>query len=113
VFRRPDEVGLEYGDVFFPSMAGVPLDGWFIPADSDRLIIHNHFMPGNRYDLRNHGLSGTGKWRHRRDRPARVPGRDRFDSLDEQSPIGHATAVTLPLRQHPERMLEWFHRRMT
>ncbi|MBV9728513.1 MAG: alpha/beta hydrolase [Pseudonocardiales bacterium] len=96
VFRRPDEVGLEYEDVFFPSMDGVALDGWFIPAESDRLIIHNHFMPGNRYgypghmegftdfggfevsflpayralhdagynvlcyDLRNHGLSGTG-----------------------------------------------------
>ena len=49
VLRRPDEVGLDYEDVFFPSMDGVPLEGWFIPADSDKLIIHNHFLPGNRY----------------------------------------------------------------
>ncbi|MFJ3641040.1 alpha/beta hydrolase family protein [Streptomyces sp. NPDC090108] len=49
VFRRPGEVGLAYENVSFPSMDGVPLDGWFIPADSDRLIIHNHFLPGNRY----------------------------------------------------------------
>lgn len=96
VFRRPDEVGLAYEDVYFPSLDGVPLEGWFIAADSDRLVICNHFMPGNRYgypghlepwksfggfevsflpqykalhdagynvlayDLRNHGLSGSG-----------------------------------------------------
>lgn len=48
LLHRPGEVGLPYEDVFFPSMDGVPLDGWFIPADSDRLIIHNHFLPGNR-----------------------------------------------------------------
>ena len=41
VLRRPDEVGLDYEDVFFPSMDGVPLEGWFIPAaGSDKLIIH-------------------------------------------------------------------------
>ncbi|BBY06675.1 hypothetical protein MNVI_19930 [Mycobacterium noviomagense] len=45
VLRRPGEVGLEYEEVFFPSMDGVPLEGWFIPADSDKLIIHNHFCP--------------------------------------------------------------------
>lgn len=96
ILRRPDEYGLEYEDVFFPSMDGVALEGWFIPADSDKLVICNHFMPGNRYgypghlepwqnfggfevnflpqykalhdagynvlvyDIRNHGLSGTG-----------------------------------------------------
>jgi uncharacterized protein len=96
VLRRPDEAGLDYENVFFPSMDGVTLEGWFMPAESDRLIICNHFMPGNRYgypghlegftdfggfevsflpqykalhdagysvlayDLRNHGLSGTG-----------------------------------------------------
>ena len=63
VLRRPDEVGLEYEDVFFPSLDGVPLEGWFIPADSDRLIIHNHFLPGNRYGYPGHlpefgGLGG-------------------------------------------------------
>jgi hypothetical protein len=34
VLRRPGEVGLEYEEVFFPSLDGVALDGWFIPADS-------------------------------------------------------------------------------
>jgi hypothetical protein len=54
VYRRPDEVGLQYEDVFFPSMDGVALEGGFIPADSDRLIIHNHFLPGNRYGYAGH-----------------------------------------------------------
>ena len=63
VLRRPDEVGLNYEDVFFPSMDGVPLEGWVIPADSDRLVIHNHFLPGNRYGYPGHlpefgGLGG-------------------------------------------------------
>ena len=48
ILRRPDEYGLEYEDVFFPGMDGVPLEGWFIPADSDRLVICNHPMPCNR-----------------------------------------------------------------
>lgn len=59
VYRRPDEVGLEYEDVQFPSMDGTALEGWFIPADSDRLIIHNHFLPGNRYGYAGH-LDGLG-----------------------------------------------------
>lgn len=54
VFRRPDEVGLAYEDVFFPSQDGVPLEGWFIPAKSNKIIICNHFMPGNRYGYAGH-----------------------------------------------------------
>ena len=34
ILRRPDEYGLAYEDVFFPSQDGVTLEGWFIPADS-------------------------------------------------------------------------------
>jgi hypothetical protein len=30
------------------------MEGWFIPADSDRLIIHKHFLPGNRYGYAGH-----------------------------------------------------------
>lgn len=30
------------------------LEGWFIPAASDRLVICNHFMPGNRYGYPGH-----------------------------------------------------------
>lgn len=54
VLRRPDEVGLEYEDVFFPSMDGVPLEGWFIPADSDKLLIINHPETCNRYGYPGH-----------------------------------------------------------
>lgn len=54
ILRRPDELGLAYEDVFFPSMDGVTLEGWFIPAASDRLVICNHFMPGNRYGYPGH-----------------------------------------------------------
>ncbi|MBW8088872.1 alpha/beta hydrolase [Streptomyces hygroscopicus] len=38
----------------FPSSDGVPLEGWFIPADSDRLVIANHPMGFNRSGLPTH-----------------------------------------------------------
>lgn len=62
VFRRPDEVGLAYEDVYFPSQDGITLEGWFIPAKSNKIIICNHFMPGNRYGYAGHleGLDGFG-----------------------------------------------------
>jgi hypothetical protein len=45
VMHSPDELGLDYEDVTFPSRDGVPLEGWFIPAaGSNRLIIANHPM---------------------------------------------------------------------
>ena len=54
ILRYPDEYGMGYEDIFFPSLDGVPLDGWFIPADSDRLLIINHPMPCNRYGFPGH-----------------------------------------------------------
>ena len=105
ILHTPAEVGLDFDDVTFPSMDGVPLEGWFIPAaGSTKLIIANHPMGFSRsgqptdrepwraefgsvaggvngvevnfvpdlkilhdagynvltYDLRNHGLSGSG-----------------------------------------------------
>jgi len=54
ILRWPDEYGLEYEDVFFPAMDGVTLEGWLIPADSDRLLICNHPMPCNRYGYPGH-----------------------------------------------------------
>jgi pimeloyl-ACP methyl ester carboxylesterase len=54
ILKRPDGVGLEYEDVFFPAVDGVPLEGWFIPADSDRLVICNHFGPSNRQGYPGH-----------------------------------------------------------
>lgn len=46
--------GMQYEDVFFPSMDGTSLEGWFIPADSNRLVIANHPMPCNRYGFPGH-----------------------------------------------------------
>jgi uncharacterized protein len=54
ILRWPTEYGLAYEDVFFPAMDGVTLEGWFIPADSDRLLICNHPMPCNRYGYPGH-----------------------------------------------------------
>ncbi|MFS4474311.1 alpha/beta hydrolase family protein [Chryseobacterium sp. T20] len=54
VLRRPDEYGMEYEDVFFPSLDGVPLEGWYIPTNSNKLLIINHPMPCNRYGYPGH-----------------------------------------------------------
>lgn len=54
ILRRPDEYGMAYDDVFFPSLDGTILDGWFIPADSTKLVICNHPMPCNRYGYPGH-----------------------------------------------------------
>ncbi|KAL0934820.1 gibberellin biosynthesis-related protein [Colletotrichum truncatum] len=70
IMHFPDEAGLEYEDVFFPSEDGVALEGWFIPRKgSKRVIIANHphwcnraglpsqlepwngLMPGNDFEL--------------------------------------------------------------
>lgn len=63
LLRDPGEVGLAFEEVSFPSTDGVELRGWFIPADSQKLIIHNHFLPGNRCGYPGHlpefgGLGG-------------------------------------------------------
>jgi esterase/lipase len=54
ILRRPEEYGLEYEDVFFPSMDGTPLEGWFFPAASNKLIIANHPLWFNRYGFPAH-----------------------------------------------------------
>ncbi|WP_394839468.1 lysophospholipase [Pendulispora rubella] len=55
ILHSPSEHGLSYEDVSFPSLDGVPLEGWFIPAPgSDRLIIANHPMGFTRAGLPTH-----------------------------------------------------------
>lgn len=54
MLRKPDEYGLEYAEVSFPALDGVKLDAWFIPADSKKLVVHNHFSPANRYGFPGH-----------------------------------------------------------
>jgi pimeloyl-ACP methyl ester carboxylesterase len=54
VLRRPSDYGMEYEDCFFPALDGVPLEAWFIPAKSDKLLIVNHPMTCNRYGFPGH-----------------------------------------------------------
>ncbi|KAH8683666.1 Alpha/Beta hydrolase protein [Ilyonectria robusta] len=55
ILRYPSEEGLEFEEVWFPSLDGVVLEGWFIPCKgSDKLIIANHPMPCNRYGYAGH-----------------------------------------------------------
>lgn len=54
ILRRPDEYGMKYEDLYFPSDDGVPLEAWFIPADSNKLLIINHPMTCNRYGFPGH-----------------------------------------------------------
>ncbi len=56
ILRRPDEYGMDYKDVYFPAADGVNLEGWYIPAKtkSSKLVICNHFSPGNRYGYAGH-----------------------------------------------------------
>lgn len=49
VTRNPAEVGLAFEEVSFKSLDDVNLSGWFIPSkDSDKMVIFNHFMLGNK-----------------------------------------------------------------
>ena len=54
VLRWPSEYGMDYEEIFFPALDGVTIEGWFIPAASDRLLIFNHPMPCNRYGYPGH-----------------------------------------------------------
>jgi hypothetical protein len=54
ILRTPDEYGLEYKNLSFPSMDGVPLEAWFMPAESDKLVIANHPLWFNRYGFPAH-----------------------------------------------------------
>lgn len=49
IMRTPADHGLDYEDIFFQALDGVPLEGWFIPADSDKLVVFNHPGTFNRY----------------------------------------------------------------
>ncbi len=49
VTRTPDEVDLRYEDISLTATDGVGLKAWFIPSEgSDKIVIFNHFMLGNR-----------------------------------------------------------------
>ncbi|MEO1655333.1 MAG: alpha/beta hydrolase, partial [Bacteroidota bacterium] len=54
ILRKPDEYGLAYEEVSFTTDDGVTIQGWFIPADSEKVIISNHFSPATRYGFPGH-----------------------------------------------------------
>lgn len=62
VVRTPADLGMEFEEVEFTTQDGVKLKGWFIPADSEKIVISNHFSPGNRYGFAGHmeGLDYAG-----------------------------------------------------
>lgn len=54
IIRTPSDYDLKYEEVFFQSIDGVPLEAWYIPTNSDKLIIFNHPMTFNRYGFPGH-----------------------------------------------------------
>lgn len=54
VLKTPADYGMAYDDVFFPALDGVPLEAWFIPAESQKLIICNHPLTMSRYGFPGH-----------------------------------------------------------
>ena len=54
VLERPSDYGMDFDNVTFPSLDGVPLEGWFIPAESNKLLVVNHPMTCNRYGFPGH-----------------------------------------------------------
>lgn len=55
ILHTPEEVGLAYENIFFPSEDGVPLEGWYIPrVGSKKIIVCNHPRWFNRSGLPSH-----------------------------------------------------------
>ncbi len=59
ILRKPSDYNMEFEAVSFTTEDGVEIKGWFIPAASNKIIISNHFSPGNRYGFAGH-LEGLG-----------------------------------------------------
>jgi hypothetical protein len=55
LLKTPSDYGLDFEEVTFPSLDGVPLEAWYIPrAGSTKLIIANHPLWFNRYGFPSH-----------------------------------------------------------
>jgi hypothetical protein len=61
LFSSPAAVGLAYADVSFPARDGTLLQGWYVPAKGDRVVIVVHGGIQNRVDevVDTGGSSGT------------------------------------------------------
>jgi len=62
IFRTPKDYDMAYEDISFTTADGVTIQGWFIPANSNKVVISNHFSPANRYGFAGHleGLDFAG-----------------------------------------------------
>ena len=55
IVKTPKDYGLEFQDVEFQAKDGVNLKGWYIPSDTERIVIFTHPMPFNRYGFHTKG----------------------------------------------------------
>jgi len=62
IVRTPKDYDMEFEEVSFKTADGVIIKAWFIPANSENVIISNHFSPANRYGFAGHleGLDFAG-----------------------------------------------------
>lgn len=62
ILRSPSDYDLAFEEIAFETADDVTIKGWFIPADSNKVIICNHFSPANRYGFAGHleGLDFAG-----------------------------------------------------
>ena len=54
ILRTPADYEMDFEDISFTTEDGVSIKGWFMPANSYKLIISNHFSPANRYGFAGH-----------------------------------------------------------
>ena len=54
MLHKPDEYGMAFEEISFTTADSVELKGWFIPAESKKLVICNHFSPANRSGFPGH-----------------------------------------------------------
>jgi len=62
IVRTPADYDMEFEEISFITADSVKIKGWFIPANSNKVIISNHFSPANRYGFAGHleGLDFAG-----------------------------------------------------
>jgi alpha/beta superfamily hydrolase len=62
VLRNPKEYDMKFEEVTFTTEDGVEVSAWFMPGASNRIILSNHFSPGNKYGFAGHleGLEFAG-----------------------------------------------------
>lgn len=62
ILRTPADYDMDFEEVTFTTDDGLEVSAWYMPADSNRIILSNHFSPGNKYGFAGHmeGLDFAG-----------------------------------------------------